>query len=189
MTQEIKAKNLYEFIDLTKTRTGMFIGDESLTALHFNINGYLWACDLKGIKEDLEPDFGLFHDFVANYYLYSESTAGWKNMILSQNFGIEKQALKEFYKLFDLFRTNAKIGKAKNILYKLLDRIVNVSNLNDIQSNSSESLTHKLRDLPNQLGNINFAFEYDDILDEIENEAQQDLKFMATLQDIRKDLP
>jgi hypothetical protein len=99
-----KVQNLYEYVDAIRIRPGMYIGENSLSAMYFHIGGYLTACDLKGIEETLTPEFHTFHDFVAKYYSYRESTAGWKNIILKEKDGNEQEALTEFYKLFDLFR-------------------------------------------------------------------------------------
>ena len=167
----------------------MYIGDESLSALSSNINGYNWACSLKGIDEKLQPDFHLFHDFVANYYLYSESTAGWKNIILAANFGNEKEALKDFYKLFDLFRTTPKISNAKKIMFRILDKLINGQALTDTANVKTESLIVAIKGLAARLEKIEFSFEYDDILEEFEELAKTDRTFELVLDDIKTSLP
>lgn len=188
MHQEIKAKNLYEFIDLTKVRTAMYIGDESLSTLYYNIAGYNWACELHGIDEKLQPDFHLFHDFVANYYLYSESTAGWKNMILAKNFGNEKQALVDFYMLFDLFRTTPKISNAKKILFNILDKIINGKGSIAVSNTNLEHLPIDLKSLADSLEKVKYSFEYDDILEELEALAKTEKLFDSFLNDIKTNL-
>ena len=185
MHQKIKAKNLYEFIDLTKVRTAMYIGDESLSGLYYNIVGYNWACELHRIDEKLQPDFYLFHDFVANYYLYSESTAGWKNIILAKNFGNEKQALVDFYKLFDLFRTAPKISNAKKVLFKILDKIINNKAPIAISNGNLEQLPIGLKSLADSLEKVKYSFEYDDILEELEALAKTDKLFDSFLNDTK----
>ncbi|ARS41322.1 hypothetical protein CA265_17340 [Sphingobacteriaceae bacterium GW460-11-11-14-LB5] len=182
MNQITKAKNLYEFIDLTKVRTAMYIGDESLSALYFCIGGYYWACGINGTDEKLQPDFSLFHDFVANYYLYRDSTAGWKNIILAENFGDEKRALKEFYKLFDMFRTMPKIINAKKILFKILDQLINGTILTKI---SNEQLSISLKDLAHRLEESKFYSNYKEILSDLEELAKSDKTFDFFLNDIK----
>jgi len=183
MNQITKAKNLYEFIDLTKVRTAMYIGDESLSALYYNIVGYNSACTLHGIEENLKPDFQLFHNFIADYYLYSDSTAGWKNIILCENYGNEKQALKEFYKLFDMFRTMPKITNAKKILFRILDRLINGIILTEI---SNEQLSISLKDLAHRLEESKFYSNYEEILNDLEELAKSDKTFEFFLNDIKK---
>ena len=161
MTQEIKAENLYEFIDLTKVRTAMYVGRSSLSILSANINGYNWACELKGIDEELQPEFHLFNDFVANYYLYNDSTAGWTNIILAENFGNEKAALEDFYKLFDLFRTTPKISNAKKILFQILNKLINGQALSEISTANSEYLAKGLKGLAVRLEKVKYSFEYE----------------------------
>ena len=161
MNQKLKAKNLYEFIDLTKFRTAMYIGEESLSAMYFCISGYCSACDINGIEKKLQPDFSLFHDFVANYYLYRESTAGWRNIILAENFCDEKRALEEFYKLFDLFRTNPKIKSPKKILFKILHQLIDGTILMEI---SNKQLSIDLKDLTSSLEDAKSTSDYEQIL-------------------------
>ena len=161
----MKAKNLYEFIDMTKERAAMYIGKESLSALYFNINGYLIACDLYGIEENLEPEFGLFHNFVAEYYLFGDSVAGWRNIILAKNYGNEEQALKDFYKLFDLFRQRPKKTNSKKMLYKVLKKSVLVKEEHDEEY--FQLARKKLLELPEKLCAILYVHQYEDLLEEL----------------------
>ncbi len=179
------AKNLYDFIDLTKVRTAMYIGGESLSALCFCIGGYQWACDINGIEEKLQPDFSLFNDFIANYYSYNESTAGWKNIILAENFGNEKQALAEFYMLFDLFKKTPKIHNPKKTLFKILHQLVNGAILTEI---SNEQLSINLKDLACRLRDAKLSSHYKEILNDLEEFAKSDKTFEFFLNDIKKEL-
>ena len=189
MIQEIKANNLYEFIELTKVRPGMYLGEESLSSLSSIISGYILACSLKEIDEKLKPDFHLFHDFVANYYLYSESTAGWTNILLAANFGNQKEALKAFYKLFDLFRMTPKISNAKKILFKILDKLINGQSLTDTTNGNPEDLSNSLKGLADRLEKVEFSLEYEDILDEFEEFAKTDKTFLSVLDEIKTNIP
>jgi len=54
--------------------------------------------------EETEPKFEKFNDWVASYYGWNESTAGWKNIILSESNNDEEKALKEFFNIFDKFK-------------------------------------------------------------------------------------
>lgn len=97
-------KDLYDFLDLIRFKSSLYIGDRKITTLQNNINGYNLGCIVHKIKEDLKPDWKNFHDFVADKLNYYESTTGWKNMILEKSNGNEEAAFLRFYELFDLFR-------------------------------------------------------------------------------------
>ncbi|MEZ0128929.1 hypothetical protein AB9T88_03725 [Flavobacterium sp. LBUM151] len=99
-----KPSNLYSLLDLIRDKPELYIGNKSLTTLYNNINGYNLCCFVNNIKEDLIPDWAEFHDFVAFQLNYSESTSGYRNMILEKNNFDEEKSLKAFYYLLDLFK-------------------------------------------------------------------------------------
>ena len=72
MAEETKIDNLYDYIDLIRERTAMYVGENTLSALYFHINGYNMACSLKGIEENLQPEFHLFH----RHYKWSPTACG-----------------------------------------------------------------------------------------------------------------
>ncbi|MCU0425689.1 MAG: hypothetical protein MUF71_08710 [Candidatus Kapabacteria bacterium] len=96
--------NLYEYIDFMRRRIGMFLGEESVSALNHHLTGYQMACAVKGIEEQLSPPFEDFHDFVAREYGLPFSNHGWAIMMLKQCNGNEQRAYQDFMRLFDLFR-------------------------------------------------------------------------------------
>lgn len=96
--------NLYSLLDLIREKPYLYIGNKIFSTLYENINGYKLYCLNNNINENLTPDWNEFHDFVAIQLNYSESTSGYKNMILEKSNFEEEKALKEFYRLFDLFR-------------------------------------------------------------------------------------
>ena len=96
--------NLYGLIDLMKTRTAMYVGESTITAVNAFIKGYFAACVANEIDEKLTPDFGGFNDFTAAYFKWRESTAGWKNILLEECGHDESTALSLFFNLFDAFR-------------------------------------------------------------------------------------
>ncbi|WP_281309553.1 hypothetical protein [Flavobacterium flavigenum] len=159
-------KNLYEYIDLMKTRIMMTVGEKSLSALYFHVKGYEVGCKE---NERLEPEFHLFHDFVANYYLRSESTAGWRNIILAESYGNEEQALETFFVLFDDFRRNVKPKNSKKILLDLLEKII--LNENDFLENLVIEFTDEdyniFKLLINKIASVSFLSDYDELLNQI----------------------
>jgi len=91
--------------DNFRKRTGMYISENKITSLQGFILGYQTALENMDIDiEETEPKFEKFNDWVASYYGWNESTAGWKNIILSESNNDEEKALKEFFNIFDKFK-------------------------------------------------------------------------------------
>ena len=75
-------------------------------------------------KEKLFPlPFWFFHEYVARYYNWAGSNAGWTNIILKETNYDEEKGIWKFYELFDNFKKLAinqcffaEVGE-KNILY------------------------------------------------------------------------
>ncbi len=95
--------NLYAIIAQIRERPGFYVEEGNLSALYHFINGYMLACFSKGIDEEEFPLFEAFHEFVRERTGFSESTSGWRNMILSVNNHNEADALAMFFALFDEF--------------------------------------------------------------------------------------
>ncbi len=96
-------ENLYALIRQIKSRPGFYFEAGNLSALHHFLQGYMLACFSKGIDEEEFPPFGAFHEFVRKRTGFSESTSGWRHMILSVNNHDEADALAMFFSLFDAF--------------------------------------------------------------------------------------
>ncbi|MEH2280886.1 MAG: hypothetical protein V7K90_06010 [Nostoc sp.] len=96
--------NIYDILAMIRTRPGMYLGQRSLTALRSFLDGYFFAIGKNGILiEEENPPFSQFHDWVARYYKWNESTAGWKNIILRE-VGDEAKACDVFFELLELFK-------------------------------------------------------------------------------------
>ncbi|MDR6759903.1 hypothetical protein J2Y38_000082 [Flavobacterium sp. 2755] len=96
--------NLYSLLDLIWEKPHLYIGDKHLSTLYYTINGYqLYVLNNK-VNENLIPEWSSFHDFVSIQLNYSESTSGYRTMILKTCNFDEEKAFIEFYRLFDLFR-------------------------------------------------------------------------------------
>lgn len=99
--------------DNFRNRTGMYIAENKITSLKGFIDGYFHALDCMEIHHgETEPNFDEFHDWVANYFDWRESTAGWKNIILEESNGDENQAVKLFFEVYDKFRAS-QVGEYK----------------------------------------------------------------------------
>ncbi|OYE04252.1 hypothetical protein [Nostoc sp. 'Peltigera membranacea cyanobiont' 232] len=109
-------KNLYEILEMMRPRPQMFLGQRSLTALSGFIGGYFFAMEENGILiEEENPPFSQFHDWVARYYKWYESTAGWKNIILRE-VGDEAKACDVFFELLELFKQRFPVLKYRVFL-------------------------------------------------------------------------
>lgn len=108
MTHDADSADLYSYIELIKTRPGMYIGGNSVTLMAYHLAGYEAACRWKGVEEQLVPPWYGFHEYVRARTGFAESTRGWNNMLLDFNRGDDAQALDMFFAMFDAFRVEAK---------------------------------------------------------------------------------
>ncbi len=106
---------LYSEFDRLRERPALLLGEATLTALWHFTNGYQHALSQQGIDEQLDPPFEEFHDFCEHYF-QSTAIAGWRNIILADNFGQEEQALRHFFELLDQFRAREDILKGRRIV-------------------------------------------------------------------------
>lgn len=67
-------------LPLIQLRPGMFLDNLTLESMASYLGGFSHAAHLAG-NPDLDAGLEDLHDFVAEKYGYSESTAGWRNMI------------------------------------------------------------------------------------------------------------
>lgn len=100
--------DLYTYIDLIRTRPGMYVGGNSVSLMAYHIAGYEAACRWKGSEEQLDPSWYGFHEYVRSKAGFRESTSGWNNMLLEYCGGDEGAALETFFTMFDAFRSEAK---------------------------------------------------------------------------------
>ena len=83
----------------------MYIEEKKLSLLKAFMNGYFYAMDANAIiVHESDPTFELFHDWVAQHFGWRESTAGWKNIILTQCGKDEEKAVDLFLELYDAFK-------------------------------------------------------------------------------------
>ncbi|WP_133257184.1 hypothetical protein [Hymenobacter edaphi] len=190
IASEFIPRDLYAHIDLIRQRPAMYLGRLSLTALYHYIEGYLSACYNHGVEEELTPDFGEFHRFVAAYYLHGETTAGWCKVLLAEHYGCEESALHSFFELFDQFRQGAKPANTKQILFALLERMLQVNTVDINAHNPFEQRQIKqaliyLQKLPAQIVRAKYLFVYEGILEELEAYAATNDAFRNILDDVK----
>ena len=89
-------------IDVIREKPPLYIGERSLSALYFFLQGYV-----TGLRfYDIEAPYPLpadFHDWVAYRLHFFESTSGYRNMILKR-VPNESAALDRFFELIDEHR-------------------------------------------------------------------------------------
>lgn len=89
-----------------RSRPGLYIGEKKISILRAFIDGYFYAAEFDKINSDRREKFAEFHDWVANYFGWNESTAGWKNIILEECNGDEEIAVDKFFEVYDKFIEN-----------------------------------------------------------------------------------
>ncbi len=182
-------ETLYQVLDKMRERPAMYIGEYKISLLAAFIDGFFMACN-GGTKE--VPDFSGFNDFVGEYY-GKYTTAGWKNLILSDHFGNEQEALRQFYTLLDAFRAMSNAPSSRDIVHRLLyvgflhfrgesNEIGTkmMENDDDLVKNVKEirqelwkinRVADLLHNTTNPLKRATYSFEYDDILQHIFDRA------------------
>lgn len=97
MVREVTINNIYDLIDLMKERSGMFIGENKISAMSSFLDGYQFCARTHNIKQEkVFPPFWYFHEWAIETYKWYESTAGWKTIILQENDNDEAKALTVF---------------------------------------------------------------------------------------------
>lgn len=108
--------NIDGLIDTIKQRPGMYLGRNSVSYLRVFLDGYFLALRDNGITTDIYPPFWFFHEWVAHYYGWSSSVAGWCNIILKENNQDEVKSLNVFFELYKQFREIKPISIRKAII-------------------------------------------------------------------------
>ncbi len=88
-----------------RSRTAMYIGEKNLSVLKGFLDGIYYSFDAYGVSE--ENLFEGLHDWVAEYYGWPETSAGWKNIILKECGNDEVKAVDEFFKVYDKFKNRS----------------------------------------------------------------------------------
>ncbi|WP_178984624.1 hypothetical protein [Winogradskyella helgolandensis] len=79
----------YKLLKQIEPRPALWTGENSLKSIRTFLNGYSFALTEHKLIETLSLKETNFHDWVASRLGYSESTAGWDNMILASTIGID----------------------------------------------------------------------------------------------------
>jgi len=104
--------DVYETIAQIRPRPALYIGFHSLVLLRAFLDGCFHMAGEHGIERCERPDFSGLHDWVAERFGWSESTAGWCNIIVQECGGDEARALDRFFELVEEYRRSAAPGVA-----------------------------------------------------------------------------
>ena len=102
-----------------RNRPGMYIGDPSPNSLLIYLHGYQAAMRDAGVIDASKPDFHGFHDWIANKFGFSESTAGWAKMILAVTLGADPEDI--IWEEFDRDATTQQRTEATYRCFELIE--------------------------------------------------------------------
>ncbi len=156
---------LYDLLELLRKRPGMYLGKASITLLDAFLNGY------GTFHEQIDygnPPFYNFNDFVGKFY-GKYTTAGWKNLILSDHYGNEQEALDRFFVLLDEFKESAAKPNSRAIILRLM-QVAMLDFRAEDDHQRQKQIADLLHHVSNQLGNAIYGGIidwYDNILQDI----------------------
>jgi phosphoribosylanthranilate isomerase len=101
-----KISNIYDLLNYIHPRPALYLGSKSILRLRSFLDGFGHAFDVQGTKFDWKKFYSEdnFHDYVAKYFGWYESTAGWENIILKQCENVEERAVDVFFALLEEFK-------------------------------------------------------------------------------------
>ena len=114
-------KEYYELLKKIELRPAMWTGEHSLKSIWIFLGGYSLALHdfhLIDLQEEYQPDF---NDWVAKKLGFTESTAGWHNMILAYTLGLPPRIS---WKNIDAQAFKEQHSKSIKLFYLLLDEFV-----------------------------------------------------------------
>jgi hypothetical protein len=156
---------LYDLLESLRKRPGMYLGSASITLLKAFLDGY------GTFYEQIDygnPSFDGFNDFVGKFY-GKHTTAGWKNLILADHYGNEKEALDRFFVLLDEFKENTTKPDSRAIILRLM-HVAMLDFRAEDDHQRQKQIADLLHHVSNQLGNAIYGGIidwYDNILQDI----------------------
>jgi hypothetical protein len=161
----MEKKNLYDSLDKMRERPAMYLGEKSITRMEAFIMGFY-----EGSNDEIteNPPFHDFNDFVGKFY-GKYTTAGWKNLILSDHYGNEKEALDRFFELLDEYRENPNKPNSRAIILRLM-HVAMLDFRAEDDHQRQKQIADLLHHVSNQLGDAIYggiSVWYDNILQDI----------------------
>jgi hypothetical protein len=162
----MEKKNLYDSLDKMRERPAMYLGSHSITRMESFICGFFEGSSHENPENP--PFFEGFNDFVGKFY-GKYTTAGWKNLILSDHYGNEKEALDRFFVLLDEYRENPDKPNSRAIILRLMHVAMLDFRVEDDHQRQKQ-IADLLHHVSNQLGDAIYGgilVWYDNILQDI----------------------
>ena len=103
-------------------RSGMWFGENTLKALSSFLAGYNICLKDQGSEESILPTNDFF-EWIKEKLEYSESTAGWANMILASTIGLNPKKIK--WEQYDKGVTEEQHQASIKKFYKLVEEYMN----------------------------------------------------------------
>jgi hypothetical protein len=113
----------YKILRLIERRPAMFVGENTLKAIHLYISGYYHALLDEGIVTAAHTDEPFF-DWIADKLGYYESTAGWVNMIVAESMGFDSKDI-SWEEVLDTSISKEQHSISINRFYELLEEFKN----------------------------------------------------------------
>jgi hypothetical protein len=111
--------SIYEVIEFVRHKPGMYLGYSTPHMLLVFLDAYRMAMDHAGIEDVSEPPYMGFFDWVAEKFGFSESTAGWANMILAITLGLNPKQLD--WETYDQHASTEQQAKALQTCFECFD--------------------------------------------------------------------
>tara|TARA_R110002050_G_scaffold241085_1_gene377468 strand:- start:184 stop:579 length:396 start_codon:yes stop_codon:yes gene_type:complete len=109
----------YKILKQMERKPAMWVGENTLKAIHLYISGYYHALLDEGVVTAAHTDEPFF-DWVADKLGYFESTAGWVNMIVAESMGFESKNI-SWEEVFETPTTKEQHSISINRFYELLE--------------------------------------------------------------------
>jgi hypothetical protein len=109
----------YKILKKMEPRPAMWVGENTLKAIHLYISGYYHALLDQGVVTAAHTDEPFF-DWVAEKLGYYESTAGWVNMIVAEAKGFDSKNI-SWEEVFETPTSKEQHSISINRFYELLE--------------------------------------------------------------------
>lgn len=106
-----------------EARPGMWIEELTLKSIRTFLGGYDFALSEHGLVASRDEQSPNFHDWIADKFGFSESTAGWHNMIVALSIDLDPKNMS--WEDYDLNVIKEQHEKSIRRFYELLEEFMN----------------------------------------------------------------
>lgn len=108
-----------------ESHPAMYTGEYTLKSIRIFLEGYSFSLRENEIMDLSNQSSPNFNDWIANRLGFSESTAGWKNMILAVTLGLNPKNIE--WENYDSYVTHDEHIKSIEKFYELLEEFIKQS--------------------------------------------------------------